>query len=67
MDEFAKLALKVPTKIKHRRLIPHLPLQKNSIKSKYERLTNDIPSNINRYKIGHETEKLALQMQENIT
>ena len=37
-------------------MIPHLPLQKVSIKSKYDHITNDIYSNINRYKIGHESE-----------
>ena len=56
MDSYAKLALQKRTKIKHRRMIPHLPLQKVSIKSKYDRITNDTNSNINRYKIGHESE-----------
>ena len=56
-DEQAKSALTKPTKIKHRRFIPHLPLQKISLKTKYDRITNDIGSNINRYKIGHESEK----------
>lgn len=57
MDEHAKLALKQSTKIKHRRFIPHLPLQKVSVKTKYDRITNDIHSNINRYKIGHVSEE----------
>ena len=57
IDRHAKDALLKPTKIKHRRLIPHLPRQKISIKSKYDRITNDLASNINKYKIGHECEK----------
>jgi len=56
MDTHAKLALIKPTKLKHRRMIPHLPLQKISIKSKYDRITHDLYSNVNRYKIGHECE-----------
>jgi len=56
MDKHAKKALKQPTKIKHRRFIPHLPLQKVSVKTKYDRITTDMHSNINRYKIGHEAE-----------
>ena len=37
-------------------MIPHLPLQKISIKSKYDRITHDLYSNVNKYKIGHECE-----------
>ena len=47
MDTHAKLALIKPTKLKHRRMIPHLPLQKISIKSKYDRITHDLYSNVN--------------------
>ena len=56
MDAHAKKALQHQTKIKHRKFIPHLPLQKVSLKSKFERITNDVFGNINRYKIGHESE-----------
>lgn len=57
MDTHAKLALTSKTTIKHRRLIPHLPHQKISLKSRYDRLTSNISNNINRYKIGHEAEQ----------
>ena len=57
MDRHAKTVLLIPTKIKHRRLIPHLPHQKVSLKSKFNRITTDVASNINKYKIGHECEQ----------
>ena len=66
MDTHAKAALLQTTKIKHRRFIPHLPLQKVSLKTKFDRITNDIGSNVNRYKIGHESEKW-IQKRWNIT
>ena len=66
MDIHAKAALLQSTKIKHRRFIPHLPLQKVSLKTKFDRITNDIGSNVNRYKIGHESEKW-IQKRWNIT
>ena len=56
MDSRAKLALQKPTKIKYRRMTPHLSFKKVSIKSKYDRITNDIYNNMNRYKIGHKYE-----------
>ena len=57
MDRHAKLALTTKTKIKYRRLIPHLPHQKISLKSCYDRITNNTTNNINRYKNGHDAEK----------
>ena len=57
MDSFAKKALISAPKIKHRRMIPHLPKQKISLKTKFDRITNDVASNINRYKVGHECER----------
>ena len=57
MDTHAKLALQTTTKIKHRRLIPHLPTQRVSLKSPHDRLTSNIPNNINRYKTGNDAEK----------
>ena len=57
MDTHAKLALQTTTKIKHRRLIPHLPTQRVSLKSPYYRSTSNISNNINRYKTGHDAER----------
>ena len=39
MDHHAKLALTTKTKIKCRRLIPHLPHQRVSLKTCYDRIT----------------------------
>ena len=36
-------------------MIPHLPKEK-SIRTKFDRITTDVASNINRYKVGHECE-----------
>ena len=57
MDLFAKDALINTPKIKARRMVPHLPKQRISLKTKFDRITTDVASNINRYKVGHECER----------
>ena len=56
MDRFASLALTTSTKIRYRPVIPHLPQQKISYRSPFERLTRKLASELNRGKIGHAAE-----------
>lgn len=56
MDDFAKTASS-RSSIQHRMIIPHLPRQKVSLCTPFERITRDVDDKIIRMKYGHEAEK----------
>ena len=57
LDKILK-AVNYPTSMNHERMIPHLPIQKVSLRHPEDRITNNLPRNITRFSIEYEAEQI---------